>query len=97
MEHDGIVVVDADNFDTIDASLASTPPRPVGGNPSLIPGFVVSVLLNQGDGTFAAAVAYGAGVAPLSVAIGEPWTASTARILPSRTVSAPPSRCRASC
>ncbi len=31
----------------------------------------VSVLLNQGDGTFAAAVAYDAGVGPQSVAIGD--------------------------
>ncbi len=31
----------------------------------------LSVLLNQGDGTFAAAVAYGAGNGPLSVAVGD--------------------------
>ncbi|MHC4210106.1 MAG: FG-GAP repeat domain-containing protein, partial [Planctomycetota bacterium] len=31
----------------------------------------VSVLLNQGDGTFAAAVAYGAGSRPSSVAVGD--------------------------
>ncbi len=31
----------------------------------------VSVLLNQGDGTFAAAMPYDAGNAPLSVAIGD--------------------------
>ena len=31
----------------------------------------VSVLLNQGDGTFAAAVAYAAGDGPISVAIGD--------------------------
>ncbi len=31
----------------------------------------VSVLLNNGDGTFAAAVLHGTGSAPLSVAIGD--------------------------
>ncbi len=41
--------------------------------PGDFPGFIddVSVLLNQGDGTFAAAVAYDAGNGPVSVAIGD--------------------------